>query len=147
MISRSNRFCLDASLESQMSGLMALRSSDAARFDANFQLGEKLVNLASSGQLRKFTDVMNNTADDDISLYFVVKMLHGALINGHLMLATFLLSHGYPLTNPLIPNALIGSLLVVSDDMAVSIIEFLVLSNGMDINCQVSHLDHGDARC
>lgn len=120
-----------------MSGLMAIRSSDAARFDANFKLGEKLVNLASSGQLRKFTDIINNTSDADISFYFVVKMLHGALINGHLMLARFLLSHGYPLTNPLIPNALTGSLLVVSDDMAVSIIEFLVLTNGMDVNCQV----------
>ena len=137
MISLSNRFSLGASLESQMSGLMAIRSSDAARFDANFKLGEKLVNLASSGQLRKFTDIINNTSDADISFYFVVKMLHGALINGHLMLVTFLLSHGYPLTNPLIPNALTGSLLVVSDDMAVSIIEFLVLTNGMDVNCQV----------
>jgi hypothetical protein len=137
MISRSNRFCLDTSLESQMSGLVAIRSSDAARFDSNFKLGEKLVNLASNGQLRKFIDVINSTPDADISFYFVVKMLHGALINGHLMLATFLLNHGYPLTNPLIPNALTGSLLVVSDDMAVSIVEFLVLTNGMDINCQV----------
>jgi hypothetical protein len=137
MISRSNRFCLDTSLESQMLGLVAIRSSDAARFDANFKHGEKLVNLASSGQLRKFIDVIDNTADCDISFYFVVKMLHGALINGHLMLATYLLNHGYPLSNPLIPNALTGSLLVVSDDTAVSIVEFLVLTHGMDINCQV----------
>lgn len=137
MISRSDRFRLDATFESQMSELIAMRSSDAARFDSNFKLGENLVHLASTGQLRKFTDIMNNTSDGEISFYFVVKMLHGALSNGHLMLATFILSHGYPLTNPLIPNALTGSLHVVSDHMAVSIIEFLVLTNGMDINCQV----------
>ena len=114
-----------------------MRASDPIQFDNLYKLGENLVSLSTSGQFRKVVQLVNASEECDVFFYFVVKMLHGALINGHLMIATFIIDQGYPLNSPFVPNALIDSLGSVDDSLAISIIELLVVFKGMDVNSQV----------
>ena len=141
MFSKSKRFSLRGTLDSQITTLSVMRISDPAKSMLLYKLGDDLVQLAQTGQLRKIVQYVNTTDDDDILFYFVVKMMHSALINGHLMIATFIIDQGYPLHNPIIPNSLLDAINVVDDSLALTIIEFLVLANGMDINSQVLVLE------
>ena len=141
MFSKSKRFNLRGTLDSQIAILTVMRISDPAKSMLLYKLGDDLVQLARTGQLRKIVQYVNTTDDDDILFYFVVKMMHSALINGHLMIATFIIDQGYPLHNPIIPNSLLDAINVVDDSLALTIIEFLVLANGMDINSQVLVLE------
>jgi hypothetical protein len=120
-----------------MAQLVSLRSSNPCRFDMLYKMGEDLVCLASSGKLQKLTNFMITADVADLNFYFVIKMFHGALVNGHLMVASFMIDHGYPLSRRSIPNALIESLSVVDDLSAIPIIELLVLTNKCDVNFQV----------
>lgn len=137
MFQKSKRFHFNERSHFKISELIELRSVDPLEFDIIFKLGEDLISHAASGKLRKIIEMVNSDDGGRIHSYFVVKMLQGALINGHLMVAAFIIDQGYPLTCPFIPNALVQSLEFVDDALAVSICEFLVLANGMDINCQV----------
>jgi hypothetical protein len=136
MFSRSTRFSLNGTFESQMSTLAVLRVSDPVKSEALFKLGENLVQLSSSGQLRNIIQLVNDAKDDEIMFYFIVKMFHNALINGHLMVAAFIIDQGYPLNNSLVPNALIDALNIVDDYQAASLVDFLVVVKGMDVNSQ-----------
>lgn len=137
MFSKSKRFNLQGTLDSQIATLSAMRISDPTKSKLLCKLGDDLVQLAKNGQLRKIVQYVNQTDDDDILFYFVVKMMHSALINGHLMIATFIIDQGYPLHNSLIPNSIIDAINIVDDLLAITVIEFLVLANGMDVNSQV----------
>ena len=139
MFSKSTRFNLIGTLDSQMSEFAAMRLSDPVRCSSLCKLGDELVQLASSGQMRRIVQHVNSANDGDILFYFIVKMLHKALINGHLMIATFIIDQGYPLHSSVVPNALLDALSEVDDSLAITIIEFLVLAHGMDINSQVRY--------
>lgn len=139
MFAKSTKFSLKGTLDSQMSELNALRASDPVKCCTLFKLGDELIQLAASGQLRKIVQRVNSVEDGDVFFYFVAKMLHSALINGHLMIATFILDQGYPLHSSVVPNVLLETLEVVDDTLAILIIEFLVLANGVDVNSQVSN--------
>ena len=121
-----------------MAQLVSVRSADPCRFDVLYKLGEDLVNFASTGKLQKLTSFVNKADTADLNFYFIIKMFHGALVNGHLMIASFMIDHGYPLTCASVPNALIESLSVVDDRSAIPIIELLVLTHKCDVNFQVN---------
>lgn len=137
MFSKSKRFSLKGTLDSEMATLSAMRVTDPVRSKSFLKRGDDLIQLAATGQLRKFIEHVDAADDGDIFFYFIVKMLHSALINGHLMIATFIVDQGYPLQSSTIPNALLDAINIVDDSLAISIIEFLVLANGMDVNSQV----------
>ena len=122
-----------------MAELVSLRSSNPCRFDILYKLGEDLVCLASTGKMHKLTNFVITADLEDLNFYFVIKMFHGALVNGHLMVASFMIDHGYPLHRRSIPNALIETLSVVDDLSAIPIIELLVLTNKCDVNFQVDN--------
>lgn len=121
-----------------MAQLVSVRSADPCRFDFLYKLGEDLVNFASTGKLQKLTNFVNTADTADLNFYFIIKMFHGALVNGHLMIASFMIDHGYPLTCASAPNALIESLIAVDDWSAIPIIELLVLTHKCDVNFQVN---------
>ena len=125
-----------------MAQLVSLRSSNPSGFDVVYKLGEDLVHLASTGKLQKLINYVNTAYIADLNFYFIIKMFHGALVNGHLMVASFMIGQGYPLSCPPIPNALIESLDVVDDLSAIPIIELLVLSNKCDVNFQVHNFSY-----
>ena len=93
----------------------------------------------ASGAYRVVNDAVNGAADDDIFFYFAVKMFHTALINGHIMIANFLLDQGFPLQyagTTGVPHPLTEAIAVVEDFRAIAIIEFLVIGKRMDVNAQ-----------
>ena len=142
----SKKFVLLGNLESQMAQLVSERSSNPCRFDVLYKRGEDLVDLASAGKLQKLITFLNTADIEDLNFYFVIKMFHGALVNGHLMIASFMIDQGYPLNCPSVPNALMEALGVVDDRSAIPIIELLVLSNKCDVNFQV-HSFYDDSPC
>jgi hypothetical protein len=139
MFPKSKRLNFNETSHFKISELIELRSADPLEFNRLFKSGEDLVSYAVSGKLRKVVEIVNSDAGCRIHSYFVVKMFQGALINGHLMIAAFIIDQGYPLYCHFIPNALMQSLESVDDALAISICELLVLANGMDVNCQVCH--------
>ena len=139
MFPKSKRLTFNESSHFKISELIELRSADPFEFDLLFKSGEDLVSNAVFGKLRKVIEIVNSDAGCRIHSYFVVKTFQSALINGHLMIAAFIIDQGYPLCCHFIPNALIQSLKSVDDALAISICELLVLTNGMDVNCQVCH--------
>ena len=139
MFPKSKRLSFNKSSHFKISELIELRSADPLEFDVLFKSGEDLVSHAVSGKLKRVVEIVNSDAGSRIHSYFVVKMFQGALINGHLMIAAFIIDQGYPLCCHFIPNAFMQSLEIVDDALAISICELLVLANGMDVNCQVCH--------
>ena len=117
-----------------------LRTTDPVLFGRRFALGDDLIRFCENGELRKLMDAVHGAQDGDILFYFAVKMFHKALINGHMMIASFLLDQGYPLHSTGIPNPLTEAIAVVEDFRAIAIIEFLVLGKNMDINIQVTKI-------
>jgi hypothetical protein len=122
-----------------MEHIERLRSSDPVLFGHRFALGDGLVRSCTSGALRKVVEAINGAEDDDIFFYFAVKMFHAALINGHIMIANFLLDQGFPLQyagTTGVPHPLTEAIAVVEDFRAIAIIEFLVIGKRMDVNAQ-----------
>jgi hypothetical protein len=65
-------------------------------------------------------------------------MFKAALLNGHLMVAAFMLEQGYPLkTNLGLPNPLHECLATAEDYRATAICEFLISVHKVDVNLQV----------
>lgn len=140
MFAKSSKFSLKGTLDNQMSQLAAMRISDPINASKRIILGEELLQLTTNGQLRKIIQLINITQDEDILFYFIVKMFHNSIVNGHLMISAYIIDQGYPYNSPVVPNALLDALYVVDDFRAISILEYLVLIKGFDINSQVIRL-------
>ena len=135
----SKIFSVTESLDAQMKRFQGLRETNEELFREMFILGEKLTECASNGQLRKFQNILYEADQNDILLYFVVKMLQSALIAGHLLMAGFIIDNGYPVgrTDVGLPSCLHEAMRVVDDYRACAIIEFLIGKYMIDINLQV----------
>lgn len=100
-----------------------------------FLKGEELVKLANNGNLRKLKDIVNQSEQGEILIYFVSKMYKASLLRCHLMITSFLIDGGYPVNSVYLPNVLNECLEEVIDYQGAAIIEFLA-SKGMDFNIQ-----------
>lgn len=140
MMAKSNRKLNPrGTIAAQMEQMERLRASDPVLFGHRFALGDELVRSCANGALRKVVEAVNGAEDDDIFFYFAVKMFHAALINGHIMIANFLLDQGFPLQyagTSGVPHPLTEAIAVVDDFRAIAIIEFLVIGKRMDVNTQ-----------
>lgn len=136
-------FSLTKSIDVQMRMIQDLRNSidenDKEIVKDIFLKGEQLVAYANNGELRKLKllsdEFITKYNDLFIPTYFIAKMLKSSLENGHLMIASYIIDHGYPYQNSNVPNSLEECLKVVEDHRGVNIIEFLV-TKGMDVNYQ-----------
>lgn len=122
-----------------MKRMQILRESEEgqARCKQMFKLGEQLVDCALRGQLSRFQRLAMTAESGDILMFHVIKMLHGSLKLGHLLLAEFIIDNGFPINKNLgsVPNCLHESLRVVGDERGMAIVDFL-LTKKMDINIQ-----------
>lgn len=115
-----------------------MKTSCPEKLTRIFSRGEELVELAEKGSFRKLQSIMEYLENDDfVPLYFLSRMLKGALIAGHLIIAGYIIEKGYPLADPKVPSALHESLGAVDDSRALDIINFLI-AKGLDVNLQVS---------
>ena len=132
-------FSINANVAHQMEIFSALRVNDPEMAKLLFETGVKLVTYAENGQLRKFkTEALKLESKSELLSYFVPQMIRGALSNGHLMLASFILDNGFQISHPVLgaPNCIHEVFSIVDDCRANSILEFL-LNKGLDINMQV----------
>jgi hypothetical protein len=132
-------FAVTESLDGQMKRIQSLRGTEEGqeRCKQMFKLGEQLVECAHRGQLSRFQRLAVTAEAGDILLFHVIKMLHGALKFGHLLLAGYIIDNGFPINKNMgsVPNCLHESLRSVDDERACAIVEFLV-DKKMDINVQ-----------
>lgn len=122
----------------EMKVMSEMKTSCPEKLTRIFSRGEELVELAEKGSFRKLQSIMEYLENDDfVPLYFLSRMLKGALIAGHLIIAGYIIEKGYPLADPKVPSALHESLGAVDDSRALDIINFLI-AKGLDVNLQVS---------
>ena len=100
-----------------------------------FRLGQELVLLASNGQLRKLQMKISTIEKSDILSFFTINMFKSSLINGHLMVANFMIDEGYPLSSTMLPPVLHECIPEVEDFHCETICDFLV-KRGFDVNFQ-----------
>jgi len=111
--------------------------SDPERARAILALGESLVVFAGRGELRKLKETVERTPEGDVMVYFIAKMFQESLLNGHLMVASYIIEQGYPFNSSSVPNVLHQCLQhpEIEDYRAAELCEFLRLK-GIDIDAQ-----------
>lgn len=106
-----------------------------------------MVSAAKNGELSRFRRICSSNTNSSengeskILIYFVTKAFQEALLNDHLMLATFIAQNGFPIKQQVgFPNFLHECLCVLDDHKCVPVINFFVNnsqnSGGFDINYQ-----------
>ena len=124
------------SLELQLQRFVTLRHSQPEKCKRMYDIGEELVTFASRGQLQKLRSVLENAENDfEILLYHSHKMFLQALIQGHLIIAGYLIDSGFPFRSFGLPCPLHEAYASVDDYRGEEISRFLV-DRGLDVNFQ-----------
>ena len=131
------RLSIPGSIEFQMDKIENLRTTDSSKFIAVFQIGDELIEYSKTGELRKFIRLFQELDDIGLYFYFIVKAFMSAISHGNLMIASYIIDQGYPINSLTLPNPVVTSLTELDDLSAVSVVEFLICHQKMDINYQV----------
>ena len=133
----SKVFAVKGSVDSEFLRFKFLAKSEPLLSKKIFENGEKLIVLASNGELAQFKRFVSGLDANDIISYFSAKALMASLVGGHLMLSSFILDNGYPLQlEKGLPNLMNDCLKELSDYECASIV-MLLSSKGVDVNRQV----------
>jgi Ankyrin repeat len=133
-MSGHGKFAIHESIDRQMAAFTTLRETDPVLARRLYTTGEVLVELASQGSLRKLIGMIDSIDKAELLSYFTLRMLRQAMLNNHLMVASYIIDNGYPINTSSVPNVLNECLATVEDYHGVSLVEFLVRTKGYDVN-------------
>ena len=134
----SGLFSIKGTVSLELRRFKSLTASDPKLSKQIYADGEKLILLASKGEYTQFKRFASSLDNENILAYFSAKALMASLIGSHLMLSTFILDNGYPLTLETVglPNILHDCLRDLNDYECTAIVK-LFISKGFDVNKQV----------
>ena len=131
----SGLFSLKESINFEMERISKIMTVDPDRGVKIHSLGDNLIICAKGGMLSKFKRLTVESNPDDILIYYIAKSFEASLLNGNLMISTYILDNGYPLNDDSLPLCLHNCLSVLDDNLCPFVVEFLVAKT-IDINKQ-----------
>lgn len=142
-------FSISGSVSDHLASFKRMKEVDPQRCALSVRFGEDLVRLAAAGQFLRFRVAVEKYNEERVVSgenspillpIYIFRSMMEALVSGHMMLAEFMIAHGFPMKKEQatdFPNILATVLkdARANDITSAAVVEFLV-RKGVDVNYQ-----------